>query len=354
MDTYEEILTRMQNKFSTLAGFSADEASDIGIRLKVLAGEIYSQGANFEWLKNQLFTQTASGSYLDLHAIERGLSRKTAIKSTGTLTFSITTALSYDVQIPAGTVCATSGVDAIRFETTEAVTLAAASLSVAAKAQSVEGGSDKNTGASTVTVMITPPAGISAVTNASAFTGGTDAETDEELRARIIESYKNISNGTNIAFYKGEILKYDGIYSVSVVPLARGTGTVDIYVAGKGAVPSDSLIATIQSGISSLREINIDVKIKAPTLVTVNTPVKITLESGYIFSEVQAECLTAINNYYNSLAIGQQVIFAAIGNAIFQIEGVKNYSFESTVDFDKVMAASELAVPGTVSVTQST
>ncbi|MDQ5983850.1 MAG: hypothetical protein RUMPE_00879 [Eubacteriales bacterium SKADARSKE-1] len=354
MDTYEEILTRMQNKFSTLAGFSANEASDIGIRLKVLAGEIFSITANFEWLKNQLFTQTASGSCLDLHATERGLSRKTAISSEGTLTFSRTTALGYDVEIPRGTVCATSGVDGIRFETTETVTLTAGDLSIDSKAQSVEGGSNKNTGSNTITVMITPPAGITAVTNDSAFTGGIDAETDEELRERIIESYKNISNGTNIAFYKDEILKYDGIYSVSVVPLARGAGTVDIYVAGKGAVPSAELIATIQSDIEKLREINVDIEVKAPTLVTVNVPVKITVEPGYIFNEVKEECLTAINNYFNSLAIGEQVIFAAIGNTIFQIEGVKNYSFESTVDFDKVMAVSQLAVPGTVSVTQST
>lgn len=42
METYESVLKRMQGRFAELSGFSADDASDIGIRLKVLAGEVYS------------------------------------------------------------------------------------------------------------------------------------------------------------------------------------------------------------------------------------------------------------------------------------------------------------------------
>lgn len=352
METYEEILERMQNRFTQLSGFSPDDASDIGIRLKVLAGEIFSLNTNVEWLKNQMFANTAIGEQLELHAEERGLSRKLAVKSSGTLTFSRKEALEYDVEIPAGTICATTDVDGVRFETTESATLTAGSLSVTVDAQSVEGGEGHNVLPNKITVMVTPPAGISLVTNNVAFTGGVDEETDDELRERILESYKNISNGTNIAFYKNEILKYDGVYSVGVVPLARGNGTVDIYVAGKGEVLSEELISTIQTGIEELREINIDIKIKSPTLITVNTPVNIVVEDGYLFSEVQEECLKLINDYYNSLSIGEDVIFAAIGDKIFSVDGVKNYSFGSTVDYDRKISDDELAVAGTVVVQQ--
>ena len=58
MNTYDEILQRMQETFAQQAGFQADDASDIGIRLKVLAGEIYSACSQAEFLKRQAFPQT--------------------------------------------------------------------------------------------------------------------------------------------------------------------------------------------------------------------------------------------------------------------------------------------------------
>ena len=107
-ETYESILSRMQGRFQELAGFQADDASDIGIRLKVLAGEIFSAYTNLDWLQRQVFPQTAQGSQLDYHAQQRGIQRKSAVCSQGMLEFSREAALLYDVTIPEGTVCATS------------------------------------------------------------------------------------------------------------------------------------------------------------------------------------------------------------------------------------------------------
>ena len=42
MESYEEILERMKNKFTELSGSNVNDDSDIGIRMKVLAGEIFS------------------------------------------------------------------------------------------------------------------------------------------------------------------------------------------------------------------------------------------------------------------------------------------------------------------------
>lgn len=348
MVTYNEILERMQKNFTDLAGFSPNDASDIGIRLKTLAGEIFSLNANIDWLKNQMFANTAVGAQLEMHAEARGIHRKSAVKSSGVLTFSREEALEYPVEIPAGTVCSTADVDGVRFETTETAVLNVNELSVDVKAEASLGGKNSNVAAGKIVVLVTPPAGIAAVSNSAAFTGGVDEENDDELRVRVLDSYKNISNGTNIAFYKNEILKYDGVYSVSVVPTARGVGTVDIYVAAKGALVSDELINKIQADINTLREINIDIAVKSPTLVPVNTPVSIVIKDGYLFSEVQAECVKAINDYFSAISIGEQAIFAAIGDKIFHIDGVKNYAFGSTVDFDKKIAGNELAVAGTI------
>ena len=42
MPSYESIVQRMQEEFEKQAGFVPDDASDIGIRMKVLAGELFS------------------------------------------------------------------------------------------------------------------------------------------------------------------------------------------------------------------------------------------------------------------------------------------------------------------------
>ena len=231
--------------------------------------------------------------------------------------------------------------------------LTAGNLTVEVPAESELGGSDKNTGEETIVVMVTPPVGITSVTNEAAFTGGTDAESDDVLRERILESYRNISNGSNKAFYKEEVLKYDGIHSASVIPTARGTGTVDIYVAGKGELVDSGLISTIQNDISNLRELNLDVQIKSPTLVEVDVMMSITLKPGYVFSEVRTECQNAINEFFDNLSIGEQVIFAAMGHKIFEIEGAKNYSFNEGSDIDQLIDNDELAVIGTLSISES-
>ena len=80
-ETYESILSRLQRRFQELAGFPADDASDIGIRLKVLAGELFSACTNLDWLQRQVFPQTAQGIQLDYHAQQRGIQRKSAVRS---------------------------------------------------------------------------------------------------------------------------------------------------------------------------------------------------------------------------------------------------------------------------------
>ena len=49
METYDEIYGRMKNAYERETGDSFNEVSDIAIRLKVLAGEIFKLQTNLEW-----------------------------------------------------------------------------------------------------------------------------------------------------------------------------------------------------------------------------------------------------------------------------------------------------------------
>ena len=107
MQTYDEILNKMTEKYTELSGISPSESSDIGIRLRVLAGEIYSNITNTQWLKRQMFISTADGEYLDMHAAQRGIERRDATCSEGYVTFSVNEARVESISIPKGTVVAT-------------------------------------------------------------------------------------------------------------------------------------------------------------------------------------------------------------------------------------------------------
>lgn len=354
MYVYDEIVTRMKDKFTALAGYSPDDASDIGIRIKVLAGEIYSICSAVDWLKTQTFAQSAQGDQLDLRAQERGLSRKPPVAAQGTLTFQRSTPLWYSAGIPLGTVCSTAGENPVRYVTTQEGTLPQGELSVAVPAKAETGGRSGNTQPGTVTVMVTPPPAIDSVTNPNTFLGGEDSEGDGELRGRLMQSYAGISNGVNASFYREFALKYDGVHSVGVIPRENGAGTVGVYLGGRGGVPSQEVIARVQTDLNQVREINVTVTAAAAQTVPVNIDITVVPAEPADVFEAQAACQQAVEDYFSELAVGEPVILAAMGVLILATGKVKNYVFSSSVTTDRKMNANQLAVCGSMNIMYTT
>ena len=119
METYEAIYERMKERYEQECGAEFDSASDIAIRLRVLAGEIYNMQTSVEWLKRQLFPSTAAGTFLDRFAEQRGLTRREAVKAHGNLRFSIGQARVTSVTIPRGTTVNTNDENPVVVCTTE-------------------------------------------------------------------------------------------------------------------------------------------------------------------------------------------------------------------------------------------
>jgi len=347
MDSYETILSRMQNKFTSLAGYSPDEASDIGIRMKVLAGEVYSLHSALEWLKQQTFAQTAQGEQLDLRAQERGITRKAPVAAKGTLVFSRATPLWYSAVVPAGTVCSTAGENPVRYVTLEDAVLPQGQLTVAVPAKAEKGGREGNAQPGTISVMVTPPVSMENVTNPQAFTGGEDSESDGELRTRLLQSYSGRNNGANAAFYREFALQYDGVYSVGVIPRENGPGTVGVYLGGRGTTPADEVVAQVQKDLDKAREINVAVHVAAAKTISVDVQIAVLPASGYSSEESIAAAQNAIKAYFRELSVGEPVLAAAMGASVLATGAVKNYAFTFC---DRSVAANELAVSGVLTV----
>ena len=347
MDTYDEILSRMTQAYSGYAGFTPAAESDIMIRLRVLAAQIYQEQARAEFIRRQLFPATAAGEYLDRHAAERGITRKQAARAAGTVVFYPEQESHGSITVPAGTqVC--TGADMKRFTTDSDVVLSSSAASVQAAVTAAEPGADGNALVGAVSVIVTPVLGIGSVSNTSAFTGGADAESDDELRARVIDSYANISNGANAAYYKRIASSVEGVYSASVVSRGRGNGTVDVYISARGAAVSSAIKSRVQAVLNEGREINTDVLARDPELVEITLYFSIGIEAGLTFSSVAQRVRAAVSDHIRGLGIGADVKLSEIGEIIYHTKGVTDYHFVESYGSDSVIPDTACAVPGTI------
>ena len=348
MESYNSILSRMKNKYAELSGNTPSDNSDISVRLSVLAGEIYSSLVNMEWLKRQMFASTAQGEYLDLHAQERGLVRRQPSCAVGSVIFSVSEPAVADINIPAGTVVATQEETPLRFETTQAVVIPVGATSAHAQIKATDTGRKYNVSAGKITVMVTPPASVESVTNPDPCISGTDTEGDESLRARIIESYKFASNGTNCAYYKTEALQVEGVAGAGVVPRGRGAGTVDVYISGEGTEVSEEVIAQVQEKLQLLREVNVDVMVYSAESESVNMLIYLDVEDGYEFDEVKDNCTDAITEYIGSRGVGGSVLLNQIVDLLFHLEGVRDFYIPSGSNYNIRCAEYKFPVAGSI------
>ena len=323
--SYEEILAAMVAVYQQESGQNPDDAADIGIRLKVLAAQLANLWEEAAALEEQAFPETSTGQYLDRHAAQRGLSRKAALPAEGSLRFSRGQAADYDIPIPVGTVCQTEGEEPVQVTTTQAGTLAAGQLTVDCPARASLAGKGGNLAAGTAVVMVTPVQGITGVTNPAAFAGGEDEEGDEELRRRLLESYRSISNGTNRAYYLKEALAFEGVASAAVLTGRRGDCSVDVVVTGWGEDLPAQTISAMEAHFQQAREIGVDLEVEAAEGVEVDVTLQLGPEEGADFAAAKAQAQSRVEAFFDRLGVGEPLLLAHLGRALLEAEGVYNY-----------------------------
>ncbi|MCD8025631.1 MAG: baseplate J/gp47 family protein [Clostridiales bacterium] len=349
METYNEIYERMKEEYTAESGSQFDNASDIAIRLRVLAGEIYNAQVNAEWLKNQMFVSTAGGEYLDYFASQRGLERKAAAKAQGEITFYIDEVKDHDIIIPQGSVVATTDGEPVRFCTTEQEEISAGNTLVSVYAEAEKAGKSGNIEIGKAVTAVSVPSEIDSVTNRTAFSGGVDEETDDELRERIASTFKSPSNGTNAAYYEQLVLSVEGISKAGVVSRARGTGTVDIYVYGDGSAVSAAAVSQAQDIVDENRELNVDAQVIAASPREYDMNVLVYAKSGYSNLAVRQACTQAFESYLESLPIGGTLYLSGLGRYLMDTECIENYRFSDAMS-DTSASSSQCFVSGDVEI----
>ena len=349
MKSVEEIYNEMMAAYAQATGTEAAASGDLAVRMYAMAAQVFALYVQCEWVERQCFPQTAEGTCLDMHAQLRGLERRAATAAEGVLRFTVDAAVGQDREIPAGTVCMTAGL--VRFETVEAGVLRAGTTQADVRARALEPGSAGNVAAGTILTMAVAPVGVSRCTNPEAFSGGTDQEDDETLRARVLETYRRMPNGANAAFYEQSAMSFPQVAAAAVVPRPRGVGSVDVVVSTAAGVPDSELLEELQAYFEERREIAVDVLVRAPEVQDVDVTVQIQTAANRDGETVRQAVEQAVRSWFDGRQLGQSILRARLGQLIFDVDGVENYVLTAPAA-DVTVGSDVLPMLKTLSVTR--
>lgn len=271
---------------------------------------------------------TAEGSDLDAVVAILGVVRKPATYAIGTVTFGRSDVYSTDIAIQYAQMISTrqnsnSG-DILEFIVTdEDARLTAGELETTVNIRAIEPGYIYLP-VDTITIMNTPIIGIEYVTNKTEFYGGTDRETDDELRYRAKQALAGLGKGTCSAL-RSALLELTGVVDAIPIDLSRGVGTADIVTITSDIPPSDTLKNQIEDVVDITKSAGIDVGIIYPTISAQDITVTISDVTGATLSQDAIDSAgEAIVTYCNMLSVGDVLIISqlerAIGNAIDNID----------------------------------
>lgn len=201
-----------------------------------------------------LSIRTATGSDLDNLVIDRlPEGRYPGTKATGGITFLRHEIASSDIVIPSGTILYQPSEDysePITFQTIEDEVLSLGETEITVDAEAVLPGENGNAPAMTITGIYSPLSGIHEIYNPLAFTGGTDQESDTDLRQRYIYTIQRAGRATPSMIVE----RLEAIYGVYEAAVAtQQPGDIEIVVDGGSlsSAPADDIEEEIEESIAA-------------------------------------------------------------------------------------------------------
>lgn len=194
------------------------EGSELGTLLHSIAVELEALYLHDALLCDQKFVKTATGHFLDLLACENHLTRFEGTFAYTYCTFTlISNVRTKDFTVPAGTriVHRKTG---HKYILESPVTIMHGATQAIGKVVAEFPGSQYNAEKNTLTAFenVSELARVVSVNNYSEVTGGTDTETDEELRLRILDSKRNMIFGS-VGWYRSQLEAKSGIHDVALL-----------------------------------------------------------------------------------------------------------------------------------------
>lgn len=288
------------NKYEELAGRTLADGDPIRLFLATIAYVLTQQRALINFAGKNNLLKYATGAYLENLGAMIGVFRKEASKATTTLRFSVSSPLSFAVNIPAGTRATHNS--QVFFATKEAAEISIGQSYVDIEAECLKAGLAGNgiaTGFIVQMVDLIPY--VAGVTNTTVTTGGADAETDEALRLRIREAPERFSVAGPVGAYRYHAISAHPLM-VDVDIYSPEPGEVQIIpLLANGEIPSQDILDTVFDACSAddVRPLTDIVSVVAPTVVSYDINLEYWIETGNaaLVSVIQANVSKAVTEY---------------------------------------------------------
>src|SRR6516164_1850499 len=280
-----------------------------------------------DWLALQLLPDTAETEWLDRHGhiwlvnADGSTGRKLATQAAGTASFAgaIGTIVPSGTQLGYGT--------GISYQTLSQITIGSAPSPVAI--QALDPGAAGNLDAGTALSMQTPVAGVTGVTVVS-LEGGTDDETDDELRARILKRIREPPMGGDATDYEQWALAVPGVTRAWSFPQEMGVGTMtlrfmmDDLRRDYGGFPQPDDVAAVAEYIDTVRPVTVkDMFVVAPIPYPVNIRISyLDIDNMSTHGAIEASLLAG---FYNRQKPGTTWFRAWSDQGILNAAGVNAY-----------------------------
>jgi uncharacterized phage protein gp47/JayE len=227
-----------------------------------------------DWLALQLMPDTAETEWLDRHGniwlvnADGSIGRKQPTLASGAVS---ATGIDGSV-VPAGALLG-QGLSAT-YQVSAQVTLSGPTL---VNATALQAGSVGNLEPGDSMNFLAPPPGVDAVATVTIMDGGADAETDNELRSRVLRRIRQPPMGGAAYDYEAWALSVPGVTRAWCSPLEMGIGTVTVRFmmddlrADNGGFPLPKDVDVVTAYIDSVRPVAVkDFFVAAPIPYPIN------------------------------------------------------------------------------------
>lgn len=346
---------------SPAAGVSALAGSYADATLGAVAGQLSELYQVLPAVVSMLFVDEYSGPYIDLvGSTYFNITRRPGTKARCDLTLNGDAGTT----LPAGTVFLTRS--GLEFLLLDAVTIPQGGTAEGTL-EAAETGAAYNVGEGEINRMYINAVGLSSYTNGEAQ-GGTDAESDAALLARIRERREKPANGANGWQYRQWALSVAGVGDAKVVELSDGPGTVGVTIVDSSMAPaSPEIVEAVQMELDENRPVGASVAVAAPGSVELAVSAVVVITAATTAQTVKETFSARLRDYieeiirakYGTIYYGPEedgpytVIYNRILALLLTIDGVENaasLTINGGTD-DVTIQADEVPALGTVEVT---
>jgi len=274
-----------------------------------------------------------------------GLELRDGVAASGTVVFSAPSAASSTIIIPAGTKAGTAG--GIVFETRIDGSIAAgqtvsAPVSVACTIQGKAG----NVPAGAIAEMISSISGVQSVSNGTAMSGGSDAESKAAFDTRFSDFVVGLFK-SSIPGIRASALAVPGVGSVGILehfPPSDGFNVSVVAEDGSGTLPSAMEAAlelvVLGDGTASnpgCMACGINGRVIAPTISWVDIDATLAASTSLPRAYIEADLIEKLTEYIDGLGIGVPVTDGAIKDILsneFGIVGISSLAITRSAYID--------------------